>query len=109
MSFRNPRKRKAYSTIVFIACLLIAGPELGLGLELIALVDLLGVELILFCFAAPLWFYWYGIQSWLTKLDPYYFVPSPRQVLASPGILAHAIPGYLPLLFWAVSISVIAS
>jgi hypothetical protein len=107
--FENSGKRKISSALVVIACLLVAGPELGFGLELIALVDLFGIELILFCFAAPLWFYYFEFQSWLYKFDPYYFVPSTRQALSTPGILAHAIPGYMPLLFWVVSLSVIAS
>ena len=95
--------------IILVVCLLVAGPELGLAIELIALVNLFGLELILFCLAAPFWFHFYGFRLWLYKIDPYYFVPSMKQVSVTPGILAHAIPGYMPLLFGAVGMTLIAS
>jgi hypothetical protein len=109
LKFGNSGKQKFYSTVVLIALILVAGPELGLGLEVIALIDLFGLELLILCFTAPLWSFWYVVQAWLSKVDPYYFIPSAKQVSASPGLLAHAIPGYLPMLFWAVGISVVVS
>jgi hypothetical protein len=95
--------------MVVLACLTVAGPELGIGLELVGLVDLLGVELFLFCFVTPLWFYWYRFLSWLYKSDPYFFIPSSKQILECPNLFAHAIPGYIVLLLWASSIFVFAS
>jgi hypothetical protein len=59
--------------MVLIACIVVAGPELGLDLEVIALIDLFGIALFIRCFNAPLWSYWYGVQACLLKLEPYYF------------------------------------
>ena len=89
--------------------LALAGPELGLGMELIGLMDLLGIELFLFCFAAPIMFYWFMLEDWFCGFDPYYFIPTLRQVRAHPGLIAHAIPGYVVALFWVASIPFIVT
>ena len=47
-----------YKIAIIFLCLAIAGPELGVGLELIVLVDAFGVELILLSLTASLWSYW---------------------------------------------------
>jgi hypothetical protein len=109
LRFSTRHREKFYSVVVVLICLALAGPEIGIGFELIGLVDLLGIELFLFCFTAPLWFYWYRIQSWLYKSDPYFFIPSSKQILACPNLLAHAIPGHIVLLLWASSICVFTS
>ena len=103
------KRKNFYSFVIVVGCVLIAGPELGLGLELLATVELLGLELFVFCFIAPFWHYMYRLESWLQKIDPYFFVPSKQQVLTVPGILAHAIPGYMVLLLWCASIFVFSS
>ena len=103
------KRKNFYSFVIVVGCVLIAGPELGLGLELLATVELLGLEMFVFCFIAPFWHYMYRLESWLQKIDPYLFVPSKRQVLTVPGILAHAIPGYMVLLLWCASIFVFSS
>jgi hypothetical protein len=103
------KRKNFYSFVIVVGCVLIVGPELGLGLELLATVELLGLEMFVFCFIAPFWHYMYRLESWLQKIDPYLFVPSKQQVLTVPGILAHAIPGYMVLLLWCASIFVFSS
>lgn len=102
-------KQKLLTLGVAIICLLLVGPELGLGLELLGLLDLFGVELFLLCFAAPITFYWFRFQLWLGKIDPYFFVPSRQQVCEYPSIVAHAIPGYIGLILWFAGLTVIVS
>ena len=93
MRFNSRNWQKVYAILVILACLLVAGPELGIAFELIALVDVLGIELLIFCFTAPLWVFWYQVKSWCFRFDPYFFMPSPEQILVCPGLLAHAVPG----------------
>ncbi len=104
MNFYRSHKRKILTVVAVTGCLVVAGPELGLGLEMIALVELLGVELFLFAFIVPLWFYWFRIQAWFYKVDPYFFIPTLKQIRICPRLLAHAIPGHMVLLLWAASI-----
>jgi len=103
------KRKKFYTLVAVIGCVFIAGPELGIGLELLATAELLGIELLIFCLVAPFWFYTYRLESWFQKIDPYFFIPSRQQILATPGILAHAVPGYMVLLLWCTSIFVFIS
>ena len=48
------RVTRFHKIAVVILCLAIAGPEIGVGFELIALVDAFGVELILLSLTASL-------------------------------------------------------
>jgi hypothetical protein len=73
-----------------------AGPEMGIALELIGLIDLVGVELFLsLVLGGVLWrigAVLTGINRFFERLDPFFFVPSRQQVVSCPGILVHAIP-----------------
>ena len=105
----DKHKNKIYTICIVSLCLAVAGPELGIGIELVGLVELFGVELFLFCFVAPLLFYWYQLGAWIYKIDPYFFIPSRKQILACPGLIAHSIPGYVIFILWASSIFVFVS
>jgi len=102
-------KRTILTLLVATLCLVLAGPELGVGLELLGLLDLLGVELFLFCFSVPILFYWFRFENWLYRVDPYFFLPSVKQVQEYPGLVAHSIPGYVVTLFWVAGIPFIAT
>ena len=109
MKSDSAKRKKFYAFAIVIGCVLVAGPELGIGLELLATVELLGIEMFVFCFIAPLWFCLYRLESWFQRIDPYFFMPTRHQILATPGILAHAVPGYMVLLLWCASIFVFTS
>ena len=81
----------------------------AIGFELVLLVDLFGVELFLISFLAPIWFYWHQVESMLANFDRFFFLAAPQQICSRPALIAHAIPGYLPLLFGFAGITVIAS
>ena len=42
--------------LIVLLCMIFAGPELAVGLELAILVDVFGIELFLLSFLSPLWF-----------------------------------------------------
>ena len=109
MKSDSTKRNKLYAFAIVIGCVLAAGPELGIGLELLATVELLGFELFVFCFIAPLWFFLYRLESWFQRFDPYFFIPTRQQILSTPGILAHALPGSMVLLLWWASIFVFTS
>jgi len=93
--------------IIFL-CLAIAGPEYGVGLELIVLVEAFGIELILLSLTASAWNYWYFIRSKLEKIDPYFFISSSRDIMKCPALLAHAILDSMSLLMCVLALTVVS-
>jgi hypothetical protein len=82
--------------IVVALILLVAGAEIGLALQLVGLIDLLGVELFLtFYFGGLLWRFRAAnlIKVALERLDPFFFIPTRSQVISCPTLLVHAVPG----------------
>jgi len=83
-----------------------AGPEVGLGAEMFALLDGLGAELFLLCFVVGLRLYLRILLAWvrlfLERIDPYFFVPSHKQIAVCPGIVVHAIPLYVTLYLFLI-------
>ena len=101
---------KTLGKILLIAlCLFIAGPQLAVGFELVALIDLFGLELFLLSFLGPLWFYWFRLEMWLGKIDKFFFIPTLEQLRQCPSLIAHAVPGYMPALLGFASITVLVS
>lgn len=94
--------------ILIFACLAVAGPELGIALEFLVLLDLMGVELFLFMFSVPALFYGRMLVSKLQKLDPYFFISSRRDIIACPALLAHAIPFSIVSLFFVLNSAVLS-
>jgi len=85
---------------VILSVLVIAGPEFGIGLELFAISELLGTELFLLSFLIGFRMLStaYVINptiAFLQRIDPYFFLPTRHQVAVVPGIVAHAIPGFV--------------
>jgi hypothetical protein len=77
--------------------LLLAGAEIGIALQLVSLIDLLGVELFLtFFFGGFLWRFRVAvdvIKAALERLDPFFFIPTRSQAISCPTLLVHAVPG----------------
>lgn len=93
--------------LIFL-CLAIAGPEFGIGLELLVLVDAFGIELILLSLTATLWNYWYFVRSTLEEIDPYFFISSSKDIVKCPALLAHAIPGSMSLFMCALALTAVS-
>jgi hypothetical protein len=89
-------KRRVLRALVILFIVIAAGPEIGIALELIGMIDLVGVELFLgLVFGGVLWrvrVVLTGINRFFERLDPFYFIPSRQQVVSYPGILVHAVP-----------------
>lgn len=96
-----------YKIAIIFLCLAIAGPEFGVGLELIVLIDAFGMELILFTLTAQLWSYWSYAKSKLEEIDPYFFLSPPKDILKCPALLAHAIPGSMSLLMFVLAFTAV--
>jgi hypothetical protein len=94
-------KRTLLRFIVVALIVLVAGAEIGIALQLVGLVDLLGVELFLTVFFGG--FLWRfrvaanAIKSALERLDPFFFIPTRSQVISCPTLLVHAVPGLVCL------------
>jgi hypothetical protein len=90
------KKRRILRAVVVVLIVIAAGPEILIGLELVAMVDLLGVELFLsVMFGGVLWRITAVlgvINRFFERLDPFFFIPSRQQVVTYPGILVHAVP-----------------
>ena len=101
-------KSTVFKILLMSLCLTIGGPELGIGLEMLGLLNLMGVELFVFAFSLPILYYgsmaFYKVQ----EFDPYYFT-SPRKDLAQcPALLAHAIPFFIVAMFVVINNAVIS-
>jgi len=101
--------KRAHKITLLVLCLALAGPELGLGLELIALVNAMGMELILISLTAALWGHWRYVLAKLEEIDPYFFISPMRDVVKCPGLLAHAIPGSMSLLMLVLALTAVAT
>ena len=102
------RITRFHKIVVIILCLAIAGPEIGVGFEPIALVDAFGVELILLSLTASLWSYWNFVKSKLEEFDPYFLISPLKDLLKCPALLAHAIPGSMSLLMFVLAFTAIS-
>lgn len=101
--------RAILTLFVAALCIFLAGPELGIALESLGLLHLLGAELFLLCFAVPAIFYFYRLEKWLHQLDPYFFIPARTQLGEQPGLVAHMIPGYVVSLLWIASLTFVVT
>jgi hypothetical protein len=97
----SPEKRPVLRFIVVALILIVAGAEIGIALQLLGLIDLVGVELFLmFFFGGSLWRFKaaaHVIKATLERLDPFFFVPTRSQVVSCPTLLVHAVPGLVAL------------
>lgn len=104
-----PKSNFKNSTVIILCCVVVmAGPELGVGLELIALVDAFGIELFVLSLTASLWGHWYFLKSKLEEFDPYFFISPLRDILRCPALLAHAIPGSMSLLMFVLAFTAVS-
>ncbi len=81
-----------------ILIILIAGPEVGIAIDLTILLDLVGSELFLLSFIVgirmiPWRFAADCVLAFLYRVDRYFFIPSAQQVRQCPPIAMHAVPG----------------
>ncbi len=82
----------------------VAGPEMGLGLEAFAVLDILGAELFFLSFFVGIRFLPISIvtrpfRNWIERYDPYFFIPKISQIKRCPGIVSHSVPGLVSLYF----------
>ena len=97
----STEKRPVLRFIVVALILLLAGAEIGIALQLVGLIDLLGVELFLtFLFGGFLWRIRVAanvIKAALERLDPFFFIPTRSQIVSCPTLLVHAVPGLVAM------------
>lgn len=98
-------RKRFLRVMVVLLCFIVAGPELGLGFELVAVLDALGLELFVLAFTAPLWVYWYRAKSFLERIDPYFFIASRSQLKECPALFSHAIPFFVLFMVEGIVIS----
>lgn len=102
------RVTRFHKIAIIFLCLAMAGPELGMGLEMIALVDAFGVELFLFSLSAYLLGYRTFVKAKLEEFDPYFFVSPLKDILKCPALLAHAIPGSMGLFMFVLALTTVS-
>jgi len=93
-------RKRLLRFLAIILIILIAGPEAGLGVEAFAALDALGAELFLTSLIVglrmlPIWFIFDRLNKLIERLDPYFFVPSVRQIRDCPPIAVHALPFFV--------------
>ncbi len=90
--------------IAIILIIAFAGPEIGLGLEAFAVLEILGAEMFFLSLYIGMRLLSFSVitkpaRKWLEQHDPYFFIPTAAQVRDCPGIVSHAIPGLVPIYF----------
>jgi hypothetical protein len=90
-------KRPVLRFVVVMLIWLVAGAEIGIALQLVGVIDLVGVELFLMLFFAG--FRWRFsvaasiVKATLERIDPFFFIPTRSQIISCPTLLVHAVPG----------------
>ena len=83
-----------WSTLATIIVLMVAGPEIMLGMELMAMVELLGASTFVLA-------YFYGFKLWLEKAGQslrkfeshsVFFIPTLNTLKQMPEMILHAVP-----------------
>jgi hypothetical protein len=101
MKNKPTEKRPVLRFVVVMLILLVAGAEIGIALQLVGLIDLVGVELFLmFFFAGFRWRFRVAanvINAALERVDPFFFIPTRSQVISCPTLLIHAVPGLVSM------------
>jgi hypothetical protein len=97
----STEKRPVLRFIVVALIFLVAGAEIGIALQLVGVIDLVGIELFLmFFFGGFLWRFRVAahvIKAALERLDPFFFIPTRSQVICCPTLLVHAVPWLVAL------------
>jgi hypothetical protein len=93
-------KNGAFRLAAVMLIVLIAGPEVGIALDLTIVLDVVGAELFLLSFLVglrmvPWWFVFDRVAAFLYRIDPYFFVPGMRQVRQCPPLAVHVVPGFV--------------
>lgn len=88
--------------LAVVLVLIIAGPEIGLGMEGLAALDALGAELFFASLIVgfrmlPIEVVWAWLKSLIESIDPYFLIPSLAQIKDCPSIVSHAIPCFVPI------------
>jgi hypothetical protein len=88
----------------------VAGPEILISMELMALVELLGASTFALMYVSGLKMFLakafnsffkpvlFPIYKKVQQLDPYFFVPSYINVKKFPALFCHSIPGFMLLM-----------
>ena len=102
LPMRPKTRNRLLRILAIILIILIAGPEAGLGAKALATLDAMGAELFLTSLIIglrmlPIWFVFSWLKRLLERADPYFFVPTARQIRDCPPIACHALPYFVPL------------
>ncbi len=106
-------KNRLSPILAVLLIVVVAGHEIGISMEMFALLDGLGAELFLLCFLVGIRLYVKmffdsartfrnAVRAFIERLDPYFFIPSRHQIVECPGISVHTIPGYVSLYLFAL-------
>ena len=89
-----------WSTLAMVIVLLMAGPEIMVGMELMAMVELLGASTFVVAYLA-------GVRLWLSKglnavskfeSHSLFFIPSMNTLKEMPTMILHAVPERITVL-----------
>ncbi len=106
-------KNQLLRILAVLLIVVVTGQEIGISMEMFALLDGLGAELFLLCFSVGIRLYIKmffdsartfrnAVRAFIERLDPYFFIPSRHQFVECPSISVHAIPGYISLYLFAI-------
>ncbi len=104
-----------FLAVLIVSC--VAGPEILISMELMALVEIFGASTFALMYVSGLKLFLtkafnsffkpvlFPIYKKLQQLDPYFFVPSYNNVKKFPALLCHSIPGLMLLMVGSLCIN----
>lgn len=97
-----------FKILLLCFCLLLAGPELAIGLELFGVLNLMSLEIFLLVLSVPFLYYSQLVVFALYRVDPYFFLSPKQDIRACPALIAHAIPFFVLGLFIFINSAVLS-
>ncbi|WP_286235108.1 hypothetical protein [Thalassotalea sediminis] len=94
MNFHNRLKSTFWKSLAIVIVLLIAGPELLISMELMALVELIGASTFVIAYLSGIKLFLVSCQRKFINFERYsvMFIPSWRQIKSMPGLALHMPP-----------------
>lgn len=107
----NKCSKGLWHALAMLIVFIIAGPEILISMELIAIIEVLGASTFVIAYLSGLRLYLEKPLGWLMipilkyaeyESNPYFFIPRFEHVKLMPSLLVHAIPEKMVLLMFAL-------
>lgn len=110
-SIKNQLTQGFWKIAATVIVLLLAGPEILISMELMAMVEVLGASTFVIAYFSAFKLYFEKPLNWIKRFEVYsfFFIPSKMHLKAMPSLIIHAIPERISMIavvsFYTISIT----